>query len=277
MTRRQLLLLTLASLLLGPRLRAQDAPPAQGAGGAISEEEFKALHELKQGAPPKLDGQAQDVGGDACYLSLPKDAKPGLPALVVIHEWWGLNDNVKHWTDRFAAEGYAALAVDLYGGMVATTPDAAMAAMKAVDPAVAVRRLKAAVQFLKDDPRIKATKVGSIGWCFGGSMSLRLALNEPTLSAAVVYYGANPETDPKALAAIRCPLIGVFGTRDKAIPQATVDAFEKGLQEAKVTSEVHRFDADHAFANPSNPRYAAGPAAEAWTKVRAFLTRHLRS
>lgn len=276
MTRRQLLLLAFASFLLGPRLRAQDAP-AQGAGGAISEEEFKALHELKQGAPPKLDGQAQRVGEDGCYLSLPRDAKPGLPALVVIHEWWGLNDNVKHWADRFAAEGYAALAVDLYGGTVATTPDAAMAAMKAVDPAVAVRKLKAAVEFLRTDPRVKATKVASIGWCFGGSMSLKLALNEPTLSAAVVYYGANPETDPKALAAIECPVVGVFGTRDKAIPQATVDALEKGLKEAGVTSEVHRFDADHAFANPSNPRYAAGPAAEAWAKVRAFLTRHLRS
>lgn len=272
------LLLALLGLIAGreARVRAQDARREDtGLTGAISEDEFKALHERPHDRSPAPKGQTVELAPDhRAYLSLPAGDGPH-PALVVIHEWWGLNDNVKHWADRFAAEGYAALAVDLYGGRVATTPDEALALMKGVDQGQALARMKAAEAFLRADARVRAPKVGAIGWCFGGGQALQLALDDPDLSAAVIYYG-RLVTDPDRLRSIHAAVLGVFGTRDRSIPQDTVDAFERGLEQAKVTHEVHRFDADHAFANPSNPRYQSEAAAEAWARARTFLARHLR-
>lgn len=276
--RLNVLLLALLGLIAGreARVRAQEGRREDtGLTGAVSEEEFKAMHERPHDRSPAPRGQMLALGQDQVYLSLPPTGAAPRPALIVVHEWWGLNDNVKHWTDRLAAEGYAALAVDLYGGKVATTPDDALASMKAVDPAVALSRLRAASDFLRKDARVQAPKVGVIGWCFGGAQSLQLALNDPELSAAAIYYG-KLETDPAKLRSIKAAVIGIFGTRDRSIPQETVDAFDRGLTEAGVTHEVHRFDADHAFANPSNPRYQSEAAAEAWARVRTFLARHLR-
>ncbi|KYF50983.1 dienelactone hydrolase, partial [Sorangium cellulosum] len=213
--------------------------------------------------------------GTKAYLSLPKDAKPPIPGLVVIHEWWGLNEHIKHWTDRLAEDGYAALAVDMYGGKVATTPDDAMAAMKAVDEAKGLEVVRAAHRFLSTDARISAPRTGSIGWCFGGAWSLKLALNEPELDAAVIYYG-RLVTDPAQLKAIKAPVLGVFGNQDKGIPPEVVNEFDKALHDAGVEHQVLRYDADHAFANPSGERYDTKAAADAWEKVRQFLAAKLK-
>lgn len=299
------LLLALLGLLGGreARVRAQDARREDtGLTGAISEEEFKALHERPHDGSPAPRGEMLGLGTgptqDRAYLSLPINAREGgaapRGALVVIHEWWGLNDNVKHWTDRLAAEGYAALAVDLYGGQVATTADEAMALMKAVEQERALARLRAAAAFLRTDPRARAPggredapapKLGVIGWCFGGAQALQLAIagppqaahtqDDPDLAAAVIYYG-RLETDPARLRSVKAAVLGIFGTRDRSIPQETIDAFDRGLTEAGVVHELHRFDAEHAFANPSNPRYQSEAAAEAWARVQTFLARHLR-
>lgn len=258
-----------------PAASAAPAAPAAGLTGALSEEAFKALHELRSDKAPPARGQRVDVAGMSAYLSLPAGAKPPLPAVVVIHEWYGLNEHIMHWTDRLAEDGYAALAVDLYGGKVATTPDDAMAAMKAVDDAKAIAALKGAHRFLVTDPRIAATRTGSIGWCFGGGYSLKLALNEPEIDAAVIYYG-HLITEPAALKAIRAPLLGVFGNLDKGIPPASVDAFDKGLHDAGVDHEILRYEADHAFANPSGARYNATAAGDAWDHVRRFLASRLK-
>jgi carboxymethylenebutenolidase len=254
---------------------ASTSAPADSLTGVLSEEAFKALHQLRTDKAPPARGQMIDIAGARAYLSLPAGAKPPLPAVVVIHEWWGLNDNIMHWTDRLAADGYAALAVDLYGGKVATTPDDAMAAMKAVDEAKAVESLRAAHRFLVTDPRISASRTGSIGWCFGGAYSLRLALNEPELDAAVIYYG-HLVSDPQKLKAIRAPLLGIFGNQDKSIPPADVDAFDKALGAAGAPHEILRYDADHAFANPSNPHYNTTAASDAWEHVRRFLAAKLK-
>jgi carboxymethylenebutenolidase len=280
------LLLALLGLLGGreARVRAQDARREDtGLTGAVSEDEFKALHERPHDDSPAPRGELLTLGADKAYLSLPPGGAAPRGALEVIHEWWGLNDNVKHWTDRMAAEGYAALAVDLYGGQVATTPDEAMALMKGVQQEQALARLRAAATWLRTDPRARggpgadarAPKLGVIGWCFGGAQSLQLALNDPDLAAAIIYYG-KLETDPERLRSIKAAVLGVFGTRDRSIPQETVDAFDRGLTAAGVTHELHRYDAEHAFANPSNPRYQSEAAAEAWARVRTFLARHLR-
>jgi carboxymethylenebutenolidase len=247
----------------------------RGATGAVSEAQFKAMHELKKGAVAKLHGQMIDLAGGKAYLSLPPKAKAPMPAVLVIQEWWGLNDNIKHWADRLAASGYAALAVDLYDGKVATTSEDAMKLMQGVDAARAREILLAGHAFLKSDQRVQATKRGSIGWCFGGGQSLRLAMAAPDLDACVMYYGF-PVLDSKELAAIRAPVLAVWGNLDDAIPPSTVDEFDKALTAAEVEHTFHRYDAVHAFANPSNARYDEKSAEDAWTHVQAFFAKHLK-
>lgn len=241
----------------------------------VDEETFKAMHELREDQPPALHGVEIDLAGGKAYLALPPGKTGPMPAVVVIHEWWGLNDHVKHWADRMAADGYAALAVDLYGGAVAKTPDEAMAAMKAVDATKAKAVLAAAHRFLRDDPRIKAPKRGVMGWCFGGAWSLQHAIAQSDLDAAVIYYGRLVE-EPKELAKINAPLLGVFGDRDRGIPPEAVAKFAAAVKAAGKSIELHQYDAEHAFANPSNPKYDPVASADAWGHVRAFFDTHLR-
>jgi carboxymethylenebutenolidase len=150
-----------------------------------------------------------------------------------------------------------------------------MAAMKAVDADAALKTLRRAHRFLVEDARVRAERTGVIGWCFGGAQSLRLGLAEPELDAVVMYYG-HPITDPQALAPLRAPLLGIFGTRDQSIPPATVARFEEALKQAGKQHSIASYDAEHAFANPSNPRYDEKHASEAWERARAFLAQHLR-
>lgn len=238
--------------------------------GGLSEAEFKALHvPPAEGAVPKLEGEMIDLDGTKAYLSLPEGKGP-FPAIVVIHEWWGLNEHIQHWSDRLAKSGWAAIAVDLYGGTVAKTPDEAMAAMKQVDPAKAKATLAAALDFAAKDPRIAAPKRAVIGWCFGGAWSLQAAMAQPQLDGAIIYYG-QLETDPAKLGAIKAEVLGVFGNKDKGIPPAKVDEFEAALKQAGVKATIYRYDAEHAFANPSNPKYDEVAAADAWSHVLSFL------
>jgi carboxymethylenebutenolidase len=243
--------------------------------GPLSEEQFKALHTLKEGAAPPPCGTTVDLAGTRAYLSLPPNKKAPYPGVIVIHEWWGLNSHIQHYSDRLAAEGYAALAVDLFGGKIATSPDTALAYVKAVDPAAALRIMQAADLFLAQDTRVRAPKRGAIGWCFGGGMALQLAMKASDLSAVVMYYG-HPETDPAELKAIKAPLLAIFGNQDGSIPPAMVNEFEKALKNAGVKHEILRYDAEHAFANPSNSHYDLVHAAEAWEQTRSFFARELK-
>jgi carboxymethylenebutenolidase len=274
---RRSLLLLLGALLLGacvsgrPKEVAREPSPT----GAVSEAEFKALHTLRTDAAPARKGQEVEVGGAKAYLSLPEGAKGPLPAVLVIHEWWGLNEHIQHWADRLAANGYAALAVDLYGGKVATNRDEAMALVKSVDAARAQEVLKAAHTFLQQDERVRAERTGSIGWCFGGGWSLRTAMAIPELDAAVLYYG-NPVTDAEQLATIQGAVLGIFGTKDASIPPEKVAELRQGLDAAGVRHRILEFEADHAFANPSGGRYDALAASTAWEETAAFLAQHLK-
>jgi carboxymethylenebutenolidase len=249
--------------------------PSSGLTGILDEEAFKALHQLTGESAPELHGEDITLAGTKAYLSIPKDVSAPMPAVIVIHEWWGLNDHVKHWTDRLAEDGYVAIAVDLYGGQVATDPDAAMTLMKAVDENTAHAILSAAKGYLAGDPRFAVEKQAVIGWCFGGAWSLREAIADPDLDAAVIYYG-HPITDAAALAKINAPMLGVFANQDESIPPAAVDEFVKAVETAGKSIEIHRYDAVHAFANPSNPKYDQKSAADAWNHVRAFLAKHLK-
>jgi len=279
-----LVALTLSASLAAMTASAQDAKkPAPAAPartqplGGLSEEEFAKLHTLKEGeAPPAKGTMVALADGSKAYLTLPEHAKPGLPAVVVIHEWWGLNSHIKYWADRLTLTGRAALAVDLYGGKSATDRKTAGELMQAASKDVpkAVATLLAARDFVKKDPRVAATKIGSIGWCFGGGMSLQLAIAAPDLDACVMYYGF-PVDDPAKLAAIKAPLLGIWGNKDAAITPAKVDAFDKELTDAKVAHKFFRYDAAHAFANPSNDIYDAKSAADAFEKVKAFFDEKL--
>jgi carboxymethylenebutenolidase len=210
------------------------------------------------------------------YLARPAAATEPLPGLIVIHEWWGLNDNIEMMTRRLAGEGYMALAVDLFG-QVADTPEQARAQVQAAaqTPQNLEDNIRQAYQYLSQQ---QASKVGSIGWCFGGSWSLRTALLLPEeLDAAVIYYGGQLVTDPAQLEALQMPILGLFGELDDNPPVETVKAFETALTSLDKSVQVHVYEgADHAFANPSGTRYNAEAAEDAWVKTVAFLNQHLK-
>jgi len=218
------------------------------------------------------------VGGKPTtgYLSRPAFAKRPLAAIIVIHEWWGLNDNIRRTAERLAGEGYETLAVDLYGGQSGTDSDTAKKLAMAVvaDPASAKDNLRQAYAYLHDHEH--ATKMGVIGWCFGGGWALQTALLLPDrLDGVVMYYG-NPVTDVAQLATLRMPLIGFFGEQDQGIPPAIVDGFEKSLKDAKVDAEIHEYPgAGHAFANSSGEHYQADAAKDSWERTVKFLKVHL--
>ena len=233
--------------------------------------------------PPKVDvtGRAVTygmVGGVPLqgYLVRPKRSRGRLPGLIVIHEWWGLNDNVRDEAGRLAAEGYVVLAVDLYGGRLATEPPAAMKLTQelTVNPGPAEDNLRAAYRYLDDVE--KAPRIGTLGWCLGGRWSLRTALILPDrVDATVIYYGT-VKADDAELARLRMPILGLFGSRDRVVPVATVTAFEASMRRLGKDVEVHIYDgAEHAFANPSGTAYQPQAAEDAWRLTTAFLRAHL--
>ena len=209
-----------------------------------------------------------------CYLSRPSMGE-SLGAVVVIHEWWGLNEHVKHWTDRLASDGYTALAIDLYGGVVATERKGAMAAMGSVKKSEAVKKLLAAHAYLTDPTGdIRAERTASIGWCFGGKWSLQLAIEEPELDAAILYYG-QLVTTPDDLRPMEAKVLGVFGNEDASIPPAVVAKFKEAMDIMGKDLVLRQYDAAHAFANPSSKRYDAENATSAWRESRKFLVESL--
>jgi len=203
--------------------------------------------------------------------------KGPFPALIVIHEWWGLNDWVKEQASKFADQGYVALAVDLYRGKVATTSDMAHELMRGVPEDRAKRDLHAAVEFLKSQPNVKKDRIGSVGWCMGGGYSLDVALQEPDLAALVINYG-HLATDPETLKKINAPILGSFGGKDRGITPDDVHKFEDALKQLGKKAEIKIYpDAGHAFENPNNKDgYRADDAADAWKRTLAFLAETLK-
>lgn len=210
------------------------------------------------------------------YLALPAGPGPH-PGLVVIQEWWGLNDWIKEQARRFASNGYVALAPDLYRGKVATDPALAHELSRGLPDDRALRDLKASFNFLRARKDVKKTAVGSVGWCMGGGLSLKLALNEPDLRACVVNYGALP-TDSGTIARINAPVLGNFGAEDQGIPPAAVNAFEKEMKNQKKWIDVKIYDgAGHAFENPNNLQgYREAAARDAWERMIKFLNENLK-
>ena len=203
--------------------------------------------------------------------------KGPFPALIVIHEWWGLNDWVKEQASKLSDQGYVTLAVDLYRGKVATTPDMAHEIMRGVPEDRAKRDLHAAFDFLASQPNVKKDRIGAIGWCMGGGYSLDVALQEPTLAADVINFG-HLATDPEALKKIHAPILGLFGAQDRGIPAADVRKFGESLDQMGKKIEIKIYDdAGHAFENPNNKDgYREADAADAWKRTVEFLAMTLK-
>jgi carboxymethylenebutenolidase len=210
------------------------------------------------------------------YFSAPADMFEPLPAVIMIHEWWGLNDNIRSMADRLAGEGYIVFAVDLYGGGVASTPEEARSLMmQAVeDPGSANENIRAAYQFLSETAG--APRIGSLGWCFGGGWSLNAAKLFPEeLDASVIYYGQVTDNEDD-LRPIGAPILGLFAADDTGIKVESVEGFKGALERLRKIYEVHIYPGvGHAFANPTGRNYNAAAAEDAWRRTLAFLDLHL--
>lgn len=211
------------------------------------------------------------------YLSEPAGGGKH-PALIVVHEWWGLNDWVRGKADHFAQEGYVSLAVDLYRGKSAgNDPDVAHQLMRGLPEDRAARDLDAAFRYLASRPDVDPGRIGSIGWCMGGGYSLEAAIEEPALAACVVNYG-RLVTDPKTIAKIRAPMLGNFGAEDQGIPPSSVEAFEKEARAAGKTIDFKVYPgAGHGFASNPDPKvYRPEAARDADARTDAFLAKELK-
>jgi carboxymethylenebutenolidase len=203
--------------------------------------------------------------------------KGPFPAIIVIHEYWGLNDWVKQQAAKFADQGYVALAIDLYRGKVADTPDMAHELMRGVPEDRARRDLRAAFDFVASQPNVKKDRIGSIGWCMGGGYSLDVALEEPQLAATVINYG-HLATDTSELKKINAPILGLFGGQDRGITPEDVKKFQQTMQQLGKKIDVKIYpDAGHAFENPDNKQgYRPDDAADAWHRTTEFLDATLK-
>lgn len=210
------------------------------------------------------------------FLALP-DGRGKHPALVVIHEWWGLNDQIKGEAQKFAGQGYVALAVDLYRGKVATTADEAHELMRGVPDDRGMRDLEAAFAYLASRRDVEANKIGSVGWCMGGGWSIRLAMSEPKLAACAVNYGSLP-TEASNIAKIKAPVLGNFGAEDRGITPESVRAFAAAMKTAGKPCDVKIYEgAGHAFENPNNKDgYRPEAATDAWARMTAFFKKNLK-
>jgi carboxymethylenebutenolidase len=207
------------------------------------------------------------------YLSQPENKK-ATSALIVIHEWWGLNEDIHLMANQLAGLGYTALAVDLYNGQTATKPKDAyqLSTDLSSNEATALANLKTAYDYLKNE--VGAEKIGIIGWCLGGKWSLRGALMLPKdIDAAVIYYGSLID-DKEKLATLEMPIIGFIGTKDRLHKQFIT--FDEDLTELDKNASIHFYDgARHAFANASGVAYEPVAAEDSWKKTILFLEKHL--
>lgn len=203
------------------------------------------------------------------------------PAVVMIHEWWGLNENIKNMAETLAKEGYVVLAADLYNGQVANTTESAQNLVSKVreNPSESINNLQHAVRYLASLENVNSSKIASLGWCFGGGQSLQLALNtepEYPLAATIIYYG-NLVSDQESISKIKWPVLGIFGDQDKSISVESVKQFDEALNANGITNEIYIYKGvGHAFANPSGDNYAPQETQDAWEKTVSFLKKYLK-
>ncbi len=215
--------------------------------------------------------QLEDVrfGAMNGKLARPKGTAKG--GMLLIHEWWGLNEQMQFVAAAMAEEGYLTLAVDMFGN-VATTVEDARANTQSVDPVAGTAGLVAGIEMLRSEG---VKNVATMGFCFGGGWSLNASLASP-VEATIIYYG-RVNKSAEELAPLKGPVLGHFGTKDKFINPDMVAGFEQALSEAGKTFDIYSYDADHAFANPTSTRYDELAAVTAYERTLAFLKAHIDS
>lgn len=212
---------------------------------------------------------------DHGYLATPASGEG--PGLVVIQEWWGLVGHIKNVCDRFAAEGFTALAPDLYHGHASMEPDEAQKAMMNLNIDAAAHDLSGAVAHLLDNASATGTRVGVVGFCMGGGLALYISSLEPEIAACVTYYGVGPAREAIDLSAMKAAVLGHWGEQDHSYDHATIANLEHRLREAGVSVESFWYDADHAFFNDDRPQVHSADAAQlSWERTVAFLRENLR-
>lgn len=223
-------------------------------------------------------GEVKYLSGNdtvTAYLTEPVGNGP-FPALIVIHEWWGLNDLVKKDADKFADSGYVALAIDLYHGKMTDKPEEARKLSSGVNQEQAVTDLKSAYNFLSDRKEVNRSKIGSIGWCMGGGYSLKAAVNIPGLSACNINYGAMI-TDTSLLKKINCPVLGIFGEKDQNLNPQKVKTFQDSLDQAGIKNKIIIYPGvGHAFMNPTNSGHNEEITNKAWEEIFTFFDDNLK-
>lgn len=240
---------------------------------------FNSMHPLK--APTGWiadDGEMttfKDSAGRTtkAFWVEPKGTKA---CIVMVHEYWGLNDHIKETAEKLHDEtGYGVLAIDMYKGKIAATGQEAGALMRGVDEAYGKSVVAGAVKALKDGSVYKASSIGTVGYCFGGGWSHRTAIaGGADVDACVIFYGA-PETSQSELKKLNAPVLMMWPTRDNWINKELVDGFKTAMKTAGKSLQVEAYDADHAFANPSNARHDPEATKDAWAKMLAFYKKHL--
>jgi carboxymethylenebutenolidase len=228
--------------------------------------------------PATSGGQAVQFGqGSSGYLAIP--ATPGRkPGIIVIQEWWGVDEWVKQQTDRFSQQGYVALAVDLYRGRTATSPEEAHELMRGLPEDRAIADLKAGIDHLSARPDVDPQHIGVIGWCMGGGYALKLATQDPRVIAVAANYGS-VLTDTAAIARINAQVLGNFGSADRGIPAEDVKKFGAALTALGKLNDIKIYEgAGHAFMNPNNTEgYDVAAADDATKRIDRFFSRTLRA
>ena len=203
-------------------------------------------------------------------------ASDSLPGIVVIHEWWGLNDNIRTATRRIAGQGYRALAVDVYKGAIATSSDSAQALMQR-----AMSRREQVMANLQDAHDYLRTEAGAprvavMGWCFGGGRTFDAVAAAPTqYDAAVAYYGTPESMTTDVLRKTTTPIQAHFGRKDQAVSVESARNFQTRFQDTGAEGAIYFYDAGHAFANPSGESYVPEAAEQAWSRTTTFLSQYL--
>lgn len=267
----------------GSRARAEGKPESKPASKPeskpASKPEFKTDSKVDSKADVKTEAVTFASGAEQAqgFLALPSGASKH-PAIIVIHEWWGLNDWVKEKARSFAEKGEVALAVDLYRGKVATDADTAHQLMRGLPEDRSLRDLEGAFAYLAARPDVDPARIGVVGWCMGGGQALALAIAEPKLAAAVIYYG-RLVTDPATIQKIKAPLLGNFGADDQGIPPESVKEFSVAAKKAGVACDFKVFSgAGHGFASNPDPKiYRPEGAREADHRTASFFATHLKS
>ena len=230
-----------------------------------------AAEELKS-----IRGQNTSLNGTPGYYARPDDSKE-YPSVIMIHEWWGLNQNIRDMADILAGKGYSVFAVDLYDGEVARNSSRALTLSNEVreNPGEAVSKMQSAVHGMRNKDTT-TDKIASLGWCFGGGQSLQLSLSNTSMDGTVIYYGTL--TDNKTeLSNIEEPVLGIFGTEDQVVGQKSIRQFNSSLDELGVSKQIEMYEgASHAFANPSGESYMPNATKDAWNETLEFLEANLK-